>query len=67
MQSNLPWIIYAHKIQHNGGSGESMFKYYLNAINKERAMETCMTCRGNGQNRLAHEIASTGHPNLRRA
>lgn len=34
MQSNLPWIIYAHKIQHNGGSGESMFKYYLNAINK---------------------------------
>ena len=52
MQSNLPWIIYAHKIQHNGGSGESMFKYYLNAINKERAMETCMTCRGNGQNNL---------------
>lgn len=47
-----------------GGSGEPMFRYDPNAINKERMRRTCMTCRGNEQKRLAHEIASTGHPNI---
>lgn len=28
-----------------GGSGEPMFRYDPNAINKERMRRTCMTCR----------------------
>ena len=29
-----------------GGSEKPMFRYYLNAIDKEKTMETCMACRG---------------------
>ena len=31
--------------------------FSMDAMDEERIMRTCMTCRGNGQNRLAHEIA----------
>ena len=43
----------------HGGSWGPMFRYNLNAIDKERTMETCMTCREKEQNRLATEITST--------
>ena len=43
----------------HGGSGEPMFRYNSDAIDKERTMETCMTCREKEQNRLATENTST--------
>ena len=42
-----------------GGSGEPLSEYYSDAIDKERAMENCITCRDNEQNRLATDGAST--------
>ena len=34
------------KLRKFGGSGEPIFRFNLNAINKEGMMRTCMTCRG---------------------
>ena len=34
------------KLRKFGGSGEPLFRFNLNAINKEGMMRTCMTCRG---------------------
>ena len=48
----------------HGGSWGPMFRYNLNAIDKERAMETCMTCREKEKNRLATEITSTGRNSI---
>ena len=50
---------YRPKLVDTDGSGEPMFGYNSDAIDKERTMETCMTCRENEQNRLATEITST--------
>ena len=47
----------------HGGSEEPMFRYNLNATNKEMTMGTCITCRGIDKIELAHEIARTGHHN----
>ena len=33
------------KLRKFGGSGEPLFRFNLNAINKEGMMRTCMTCR----------------------
>ena len=35
----------ARRARCEGGSEKPMFRYYLNAIDKEKTMETCMTCR----------------------
>ena len=40
------------KLRKFDGSGEPIFRFNLNAINKEGMMRTCMTCRENRQNNL---------------
>ncbi len=45
------------KLRKFDGSGEPIFRFNLNAINKEGMMRTCMTCRENRQNKT--EVTST--------
>ena len=41
-----PALKYERKMHNEGGSEEPMFRFNLNATNKERTMGICMTCRG---------------------
>ena len=44
------------KLRKFDGSGEPIFRFNLNAINKEGMMRTCMTCRENRQNNLQRKL-----------
>ena len=68
---------HAREMHDASGSGEPLPEYNSDVIDKADNGDLHKTCRENGQNRLAHEIAkatpcgqspmgtpSTGHPNI---